>query len=385
VRDLAQQQAQPVAAIAVAALARLGDAPAVANDLGRLLMLEGADALAPSRGDLERLWSGPHRGVAQAAAGALLVAMGDGGTWLAAAKSPGRQVAALLAIPTVADPTLRESCATGVERVLTEAGATAEVRAAALAALPALPTDTPESTFATLARALAAGDARAATAAGLLQLPRSCWQAEPANAAANAVLAWAEALSPEARRSPECLVATQCAEELAGMQPPAEGAQMRQRLRQLAVEHYMLRAVREQMRYDRGRLVVAVGKPFTLELHNDDFMAHNLLVVRPGTATAIATAAAAMSPSELDGKGRAYLPKSEDVLAATGLVEPGHSATLSVRAIAEPGHYEYVCTVPGHAVRMRGTLVVTADVDAWWQQNPGLEGLAAPAVHPHGK
>jgi uncharacterized cupredoxin-like copper-binding protein len=42
----------------------------------------------------------------------------------------------------------------------------------------------------------------------------------------------------------------------------------------------------------------------------------------------------------------------------TPLLQPGRSATLTVR-IARPGRYPYLCTVPGHAAAgMRGVFIV---------------------------
>jgi plastocyanin len=42
----------------------------------------------------------------------------------------------------------------------------------------------------------------------------------------------------------------------------------------------------------------------------------------------------------------------------TPLLQPGRSATLTVR-IAKPGRYRYLCTVPGHAAAgMRGIFIV---------------------------
>jgi azurin len=66
------------------------------------------------------------------------------------------------------------------------------------------------------------------------------------------------------------------------------------------------------------------------------------------------------TPAQFDKRGRSYLPKSfeKDILAATNLLDPGQKETLKLKAPAQPGDYEFVCTFPGHAVLMWGTLSV---------------------------
>ena len=67
-----------------------------------------------------------------------------------------------------------------------------------------------------------------------------------------------------------------------------------------------------------------------LTVHNEGQLAHNLTVERPGTSKK---------------------------LAATSTFLPGKSEKLAIEVPA--GHYNIVCTVPGHVSRgMRGTLRV---------------------------
>jgi len=89
------------------------------------------------------------------------------------------------------------------------------------------------------------------------------------------------------------------------------------------VNVFVIKTLREQMRYDTPRLVVEAGKPFEVILENMDAMGHNFVIVKPGTKEKVGTASATMTPDKLDGQGRAYMPNSSDILAATKLVEPG--------------------------------------------------------------
>jgi azurin len=93
-------------------------------------------------------------------------------------------------------------------------------------------------------------------------------------------------------------------------------------------------------------------------------------------------ASSTMTPDKLDNKGRAYLPKSDDILNATKVVEPDQKETLKWTAPKDEGEYEYVCTLPGHFVVMWGKLIVTKDVDAYLAAHP-VSGTAA-AGTPHG-
>jgi azurin len=147
----------------------------------------------------------------------------------------------------------------------------------------------------------------------------------------------------------------------------------------------VLHTVHEQMRYDVSRLVVEAGKSFEIILENHDTMPHNLVIVKPGTHEKVGTAASTMTPDKVDKQGRAYLPKSDDILAATKVLEPGQKEALKWTAPKQEGEYEYVCTLPGHFVVMWGKLIVTKDVDAYLAAHPqsGTAATGAGAGHGH--
>src|SRR6185503_17187707 len=105
-------------------------------------------------------------------------------------------------------------------------------------------------------------------------------------------------------------------------------------------------------------------------LENTDFMPHNMVVVKPGKREKVGTMSAEMTPDQLDRQGRAYIPRTSDILGATKLLEPGQKESLKITAPKIEGSYEYVCTYPGHWELMWGTLIVTKDVDAYLQANP---------------
>ena len=86
-------------------------------------------------------------------------------------------------------------------------------------------------------------------------------------------------------------------------------------------------------------------------------MAHNIVVLKPGTDVAAFVAAASAGQRASSG----YLPDGEQatyIIAHTKLLGPGEGDTISFTPGA-PGVYEYVCTFPGHtASGMRGKITV---------------------------
>ena len=85
----------------------------------------------------------------------------------------------------------------------------------------------------------------------------------------------------------------------------------------------------------------------------------------------------------IDGRGRAYVPDSVDVISATRLLNAGERQTLSLTAPNEEGENEFVCTFPGHYQLMWGKLIVTKDVDAYLQKHPEAPAVGAGTTAGH--
>lgn len=257
------------------------------------------------------------------------------------------------------------------------------VRRAAIRAAVSMPRDR-ESTFIALSGLISNGKDVIAAAQGIRILPRTSWTKATAGAAANALVAWAKMVPSSGRTAQDYIETVQIASDLAGALPADKATALRKDLRELSVAVFVIKTVREQMRYDTPRLVVEAGKPFEVIIENADFMPHNLVFVKPNTRETIGNLAAPMTPDQLDSKGRAFVPKSSDILAATKLLEAGQKETLKLTAPEAEGDYEYVCTYPGHWMVMWGQLIVTKDVDAYLLAHPEAK-LPAPAAteHPH--
>lgn len=109
------------------------------------------------------------------------------------------------------------------------------------------------------------------------------------------------------------------------------------------------------LQYNKTELQVKAGSRVSLRFVNPDDMQHNFVITKVGTSESVGQTALQMG---LSGPGNHYIPVSSDILFHTSLLEPDSEETIYFVAPDQPGKYEYVCTVPGHATIMRGLLVV---------------------------
>src|SRR5688572_4182823 len=86
---------------------------------------------------------------------------------------------------------------------------------------------------------------------------------------------------------------------------------------------------------------------FRIVLKNTDFMQHNLLVIKPGSTEKVGTAADALE-REPNGAELQYVPKLQEVLFHTPLVNPPITLPDALPISKQTGDYPYVCTFPGH-------------------------------------
>lgn len=115
-----------------------------------------------------------------------------------------------------------------------------------------------------------------------------------------------------------------------------------------------LTVVGNAMAFDITKLTVAAGSRVHLTLKNTSTMttmAHNWVLVKPGTEAAVALA-------NVDKGDAGFIAPAPDVLAFTPLAHAGQTVETTFDAPAV-GTYPYVCTFPGHYVIMKGELTVT--------------------------
>jgi hypothetical protein len=239
------------------------------------------------------------------------------------------------------------------------------IRAAAIEALAA--TSPTRATFELLAREVSpsAPDAvRTAAVAALQRIPETEWPAASIEPLTRALVASVAALPTEGRTEPAALDALQFGERLAAKLPDDPRKTIRRELRAIGVQVVRITTLPEKLAFDVKWFAVEAGKPVQIVLFNPDAMPHNLLISQPGSLEAVGTAGAAM-PMPTDPAAKAFVPDLPAVLFSTKLLKEGETERLGFTAPKEPGEYVFVCTFPGHWVRMYGVMLVVANLEAW--------------------
>jgi azurin len=303
--------------------------------------------------------------VVRAAYGGMMI--GDGkpdAAWQAAVKHDGHLVQLLRSVPLLPAEDLRVQLFQPIAALLSDS-ADAGIRAEAIGALAWTRRDT--ATFRLLAQeVLKPADAEAqATAIRSLQLmPESVWPKTEVEPLARAIVALVKDTPADRRTEPSTIDALQLGDKLAAALSDDARLAVRRDLRALGVQVVPIETVPEQMRYDVRWFPVEAGKPVQIVLRNIDAMPHNLLVGQPKSVVEIGNAAVSMSlPS--DPEAKAYVPDSPLVLHATRLLNEGATERLNFTAPKAPGEYVFLCTFPGHWVRMYGVMLVVENLEAW--------------------
>ncbi|MCB1126701.1 MAG: HEAT repeat domain-containing protein, partial [Verrucomicrobiae bacterium] len=359
VQAVARLHERPLVRETLTQLARL-DPEAAAHqaavrDLGVLLATYPPEDLQTEQSRLEALTrDATSAGVRQAAfAGWVAATPNPEAVWKATQQNATAREALIDSIILHADPQRRAAFWRSLTGVLHEPSTPGNVRRAALAALPLMGEDHAADAYALIAGCLTRGEERSTAAYALRQIPRPAWTPAPAAAACDALLAWARTQPPAKRTEQDYIETVQAGRDLATLLAPENAVRIARGFRDLSVDVFVVKTVREQMRYDTTRLVVQAGKPFEIIFENNDMMAHNLVVVKPGARPEVGKQAEKMSPRP-DRQGRSYIPDDPRILAATKLMEPGERTVLKLTAPDEPGAYEYVCTYPEHWLVMYG-------------------------------
>jgi len=116
--------------------------------------------------------------------------------------------------------------------------------------------------------------------------------------------------------------------------------------------------VHERMLFTVTEFKVKAGAPVKLILDNPDATPHNLVICQPGSEDKIGEAANEMAKLPDAFEKMDFLPKSDQIIAATKMVQPTKSDTLRFHAPKTPGKYPYICSFPGHYLVMKGLMVV---------------------------
>lgn len=357
----------------LAALERLdargtNSAPAI-RDLTAMLVKSKSRDLAEKKSGLETLVAKAELPLTRRAgfAGWVTAEGKPNPLWDQVARDETKLIDLVGAVPLLTDASLRASFQPLIAP-LAQRAATPELQQVSILALPAMK-GYEAINYAALAGLIRAGTERISAVRALLQLPRSFWQKESAGPVTQSLLDYAAQVPSDQRTEADFLDAVQLGNDLSLLLPADDGRRIRKALAELGVRVLVLKTLHEQMLYDKTRLVVAAGKPVEIIFENPDSMPHNFVITAPGAREEIGRMADAMMP-DADEQGRMFIPKSPKVLFASKLVDPGSTLRLNFTAPTEPGEYSYVCTFPGHWLRMFGSLMVAVDVEDYLSKNP---------------
>jgi azurin/DNA-binding transcriptional ArsR family regulator len=333
-----------------------------------MLFKQPPAALRADRAAFEKAADGNSPLTLAAAYGAMMIADGDpAAAWQAGLKQ-AHAVALLRAVRRL--PASGDLPGRLVQPVVTllDESKDSVVRAAAVAALASARPDA--ATFERLAQEVLGPPngvdpaARDAAVSALQTIPESAWPRDRAEPLARALVALVKAAPAEKRTDPSVIEAIQLGDKLAALLPDEARRSVRRDLRALGVQVVPIATVPEQMLFDLKWFAVEAGKPVQIVLTNPDAMQHNLVVGAPRSVQEIGTAAATLPPPS-DPQAKAYVPDSPLVLHATRLLSGGETERLNFTAPDKPGEYVYLCTFPGHWIRMYGVMLVVPDMDAW--------------------
>ncbi len=335
-------------------------------DLGRMLAMATPEALKKAEESIARMGSKDH-GVrsARVAGMAAWVTLRGGPESIWTSRADNHETLSVLcdALPLLSAPALRAKYQPLIKELLKQTNLPTHLRQSALRGLALTGPENAADSFALLADAIIQGQERETAANAMMQLPRQAWNKQQAQEIAESILAYAKTVPTHQRSQQGYVELSQLGLELCALLDANIGSPIRKQLRQLGVAVFVIKTVREQMRYDTTELTVEAGKPFEIIFENVDALPHNLIFVQPGLRAEIGNAAQAM-PMTPNKEGYLYVPDHKGIWGKSHMMEPGQKERLQLVAPTTPGDdYEYVCTFPGHWLIMWGKLKVVKELD----------------------
>ncbi|MCA9028685.1 MAG: hypothetical protein KDA86_26000 [Planctomycetaceae bacterium] len=244
------------------------------------------------------------------------------------------------------------------DRLTTDAGETLhDIAIHTLAQIPGHETEK----FSDLASLVKADRHRAAAVSALRLIPQASWDDAEVRPLIDNLVGYLTSITAELRTAAPATDALAFARSLAERLPEEQANDVLQRLENLDVRVIAIGTVTSRMIFDKEQIAVRAGQPVEFRFSNTDHMPHNFAIIAPGTLEEIGELAEETG-RDPDAKDRHYVPRSDKVLLASRLLEPGQSQALTFQAPAEPGVYPYVCTYPGHWRRMHGALYIVEDL-----------------------
>jgi len=227
--------------------------------------------------------------------------------------------------------------------------------------------------FDALISLLKAGRQRTSSISALSLIPSDKWPEQQLQPLADNLIAYLTELPAAYRTSDAAIQAINLAKAVAGKLPNEQRQAVENRLQNLDVRVIAIGTVPHRMIYDKEQVAIQSGKTVEFRFSNTDSMPHNFVITKPGTMQEIGELAEATG-RDPDAMARHYVPKNDNVILSSSLLQTNQVEALIFDAPQEPGIYPYVCTYPGHWRRMYGALYVVADLE---QYNLDPEGYLA--------
>jgi azurin len=120
-----------------------------------------------------------------------------------------------------------------------------------------------------------------------------------------------------------------------------------------------IRTLTAQMKFDQTEIIVPPGERVVMKFENPDDMPHNIVFCKPGTDVEKLVLTMLEKPEE--AMKRDFIPDDPRVWLKSRLLAPHESQILEFTAPQETGEYPFVCSFPGHAATMRGSLRVLGE------------------------
>ena len=117
-----------------------------------------------------------------------------------------------------------------------------------------------------------------------------------------------------------------------------------------------LGTLHSDIRFDKEVLEVGAGQKVKIVFKNESEMPHNMVILKKGTSTKSIGDKALMMGAE--GLEKGYLPESDAILWHMPIVMPGKSGVLYFKAPDKKSILPFVCTIPGHYMKMVGKIYV---------------------------
>ncbi len=218
--------------------------------------------------------------------------------------------------------------------------------------------------LANLAALIKAGRNRTSAIQAMRKIDSQHWPAPQARAVVDNLIAYVSNIPAKYRTGTAAVDAMALTRELAKKLPADQAKAVEHRLANLDVRVITIGTVPHRMIYDKEVIAVQAGKPVEFRFSNTDNMPHNFSITLPGAMEEVGLLAEATG-RDPDAMERNYIPVTDKILLASKLLNTGESQSLSFEVPSEPGVYPYVCTYPGHWMRMYGALYVVDDLDAY--------------------